>query len=598
MKWVADSKVKAGVLAALLLLIGNAAVSYHSTRELIDSERLVSHTYQVLNELEAVLATMTDAETGERGFVITREERYLEPYYSAVARIQAHVETLRRLTIDNPRQQERIPVLRAKIQAHLDQLEKAIATARTGEVESARQLIASGLGKARMDDLRVFIAVMEKDENDLLRYRALAARGNARDAQITLVVANLAASLLVVIVGFVILRDLAARRRAAGVLNEQREWLRVTLSSIGDAVIATDTKGIIAFLNPVAEELIGWRAKEAVGLSIAEVFDIVNEDSRRRVDNPALRAIREGTIVGLANHTILVARDGRNIPIDDSGAPIRDAAGNLVGAVLIFRDITERRQAEREHAKMLSREQSARADAEAANRAKDEFVAMISHEIRSPLTAVMGWGQMLLAGALDQNESRRAVESILLNARAQTKLIEDLMDISRAITGKLRLSVRMLDPIPIIDDAVEAVTPAANAKSIRLEVVRPSTRDFISADPDRLRQIVYNLLTNSVKFTPQDGRIDVVTERVDGSIRISVADSGIGIDGGFLPHVFDRFSQANTSTQRRYSGLGLGLAIVQNLVELHGGRVTAQSAGEGKGATFTVTIPLAPFETA
>ncbi|HLA12777.1 MAG TPA: PAS domain S-box protein [Pyrinomonadaceae bacterium] len=387
-------------------------------------------------------------------------------------------------------------------------------------------------------------------------------------------------------------RDITARKLADEALRQQREWLQVTLSSIGDAVIATDMNGIVTFLNPVAASLTGWSREEAKGRPLDEVFRIVNETTRQPVENPALRAIREGTIVGLANHTMLIAKDGSEIAIDDSGAPIRATGGDLLGSVLIFRDITERRLAEEERTRLLASERAAREQAEAASRAKDEFVATISHEIRSPLNAIVGWAQMLSTGKLDQDETARAIETITRNARIQVKLIEDLLDISRVITGKLNLSFRAVDPQKVVEAALDSIRPAAEAKSIQIDLDLEASDNLVSADPDRLQQICWNLLSNAVKFTPRHGRIGVQMQRVDSRLEFTVKDSGAGIAPEFLPFVFDRFSQANTTTERKYGGLGLGLAIARHLVEMHGGAIRAESPGEGQGATFTVAIPL------
>jgi PAS domain S-box-containing protein len=375
-------------------------------------------------------------------------------------------------------------------------------------------------------------------------------------------------------------------------LRQQREWLEVTLSSIGDAVIATDTDGDVTFLNPVAESLTGWKQEEARGQSLRKVFNIMNEQTRETVENPALRAIREGLIVGLANHTVLIAKDGAEMPIDDSGAPIKGAEGKVIGAVLIFRDITERRSAEEERSMLLASERAAREKAEAASRSKDEFVAMISHEIRSPLNSILGWAQMLRRGKLDQAETERATEIIERNAKAQSQLIEDLLDISRVITGKLTINVRSVELAQIIEAAMDSIRPAAEAKSIQLRARIESKDSLVSGDPNRLQQIVWNLLSNAVKFTPRHGRVEVNLGRVDSRFQITVSDSGVGISPEFLPFVFDRFSQANSTTERKYGGLGLGLAIVRHLVELHGGTAKADSPGEGQGTTFTVTLPV------
>jgi signal transduction histidine kinase/ActR/RegA family two-component response regulator len=232
------------------------------------------------------------------------------------------------------------------------------------------------------------------------------------------------------------------------------------------------------------------------------------------------------------------------------------------------------------------------AAAEAANRLKDEFLATVSHELRTPLTAVLGWVHLLRAGNLDEKHSARAVETIERNARSQVQLIDDLLDVSRIITGKLRLDVRPLDPATPVESAVEAVMPAAASKEIRIQKVLDTNLRSISGDAARLQQVVWNLLSNAIKFTPRGGRVAVRLARAESHVEISVADDGDGIAPEFLPYVFDRFRQADGTTTRRVGGLGLGLAIVRHLVELHGGTVSAESEGEGKGSTFTVKLPL------
>jgi signal transduction histidine kinase/CheY-like chemotaxis protein len=251
-----------------------------------------------------------------------------------------------------------------------------------------------------------------------------------------------------------------------------------------------------------------------------------------------------------------------------------------------------RASAERE--RLLVSEQSARSEAEAASRLKDEFLATVSHELRTPMTAVLGWIHILRGGQLDYTASTHALEIIERNARSQNQLIEDLLDVSRIITGKLRLDVRRVDPMSIIEAAIEAVLPAAEAKEIRVQKVLDTAVSSISGDPSRLQQVIWNLLSNAIKFTPRGGRVQVRLERVESHIEISVSDSGEGIKQEFLPFVFDRFRQADGTSARRFGGLGLGLAIVRHLVELHGGTVEATSDGDGMGASFVVRLPLLP----
>jgi len=745
-------------------------------------------------------------------------------------------------------------------------------------------------------------------------YETVRVRKDGRRIDISLTVSPIRDAEGQIIGASKIARDITERKRIEEELHRQREWFRVTLSSIGDAVIATDARGEVTFVNPVAQGLTGWAQDEATGRPLETVFTIVNEETRRTVENPIARVIREGVVVGLANHTVLIARDGTERPIDDSGAPIRDDQGRVLGAVLVFRDVTERRRAEDElrksrdqlevilqgvadgimvldatgqlvrasddaarilgfpsveallqvtrqeirdkfdvmdesgrpfpfsqlpglralggeHAQNVLRfriratgeerwvivkatpildergeprlavsifhditerkrieeaehflaeagaalastldyeatlqslarlsvprladwcvvyiirdgelqrlamahvdpareklawEASRRyppdmkgagsiarvlqtgkaelypditdemiagaardaehlgyirelglrsgmlvpltahgqrlgvisfvsaesgrrygqtdlalaeslagraalaidharlyQEAQAANRIKDEFLATVSHELRTPLNAIKGWAHLLGSGKLDKADSSRAVETINRNARAQGQIIDDLLDVSRIISGKLRLNVGQVELPLMIAAAVDTVRLAAEAKNIRLRVSIEPGDIIISGDPDRLQQVVWNLLSNAVKFTPPGGRIEVrlekrISERMksevgsrksesetpsDSSFRlhpsdfiqITVSDTGQGISPDFLPYIFDRFRQADNTTTRPHGGLGLGLAIARHLVELHGGTIRAESEGAGRGTTFIVRLPL------
>jgi PAS domain S-box-containing protein len=261
-----------------------------------------------------------------------------------------------------------------------------------------------------------------------------------------------------------------------------------------------------------------------------------------------------------------------------------------------------------DNARLFEAATRARSDAEAAaiekerlyreaqdsNRLKDEFLATVSHELRTPLTAILGWSHMLRTGQFDGDSALKALETIERNARTQAQLIDDLLDVSRIITGKLRIDVRQVDPNSFVEAAIEAVRPAAEAKGVRMQKIMDTGVVSVSADPVRLQQVVWNLLSNALKFTPRGGRVQVRLERVNSHIEIAISDTGAGIVPEFLPHVFDRFRQADQRTTRQHGGMGLGLAIVRHLVELHGGTVKAESSGEGQGATFTVLLPVAP----
>jgi len=561
------------------------------------------------------------------------------------------------------------------------------------------------------------------------------------------------------------LRTEAERARVDLLAREQlaRASLTTTLRSIGDAVIATDTAARVTFMNPVAEALTGWSAQDAMGKPLRSVFRIVNEDSREEVDSPAEKVLREGVVVGLANHTVLLTRNGTDLPIDDSGAPIRDDDGSVTGVVLVFRDVTARKiDAERreflaeaspalatvlnarstlatlarlavpkladwcaidmvgedgraielvavahvdpskvalaeelrqrfpvsrdatsglanvlrtgvselyadvpdellvagavdadhlrllrelrlrsgmivplsvrgrvlgamtfvlsgsgrryaaddvrfaeelarraaiavDNARLYESEQNARRNADIANRAKDDFLATVSHELRTPLNAMLGWTRILRSGDLSKEKQSRALETIERNAVTQAQLIEDLLDVSRIISGKLRLDVQSVELTHIVEHAIEALRLASEAKSVRIVTTLDDKAGPVMGDPHRLQQVVWNLLSNAIKFTPKSGRVHLAVERVDSSLKLMVTDTGRGISPEFLPQVFERFKQADGATTRAYGGLGLGLAISRHIVELHGGSIHVESKGEGLGSTFTVVLPVSPI---
>jgi PAS domain S-box-containing protein len=393
-----------------------------------------------------------------------------------------------------------------------------------------------------------------------------------------------------------IARDITEQGRAERDLRASREWLKVALTSIGDAVIAADTEARVTFINPIAQALTGWTEQEALGAPLGSIFHIVNEETRREVESPIDKVLREGNIVGLANHTVLIDKHGKERPIDDSGAPIKDAEGNILGAILVFRDVTQRREADRERTGLLAQEQEARRFAEVTGRLKDEFLATVSHELRTPLTATLGWVTMLRAGKLDQATAAKALATIDRNIKSQAQLVEDLLDISRIITGKIRIEPRPLYPASLIGAAVDALRPTAELRGIRVRTVLDSSAGPVMADAERLQQVIWNLLANAIKFTPRGGQVTIGLEVAGQSVEIGVTDTGRGITREFLPFVFERFTQADSSFSRAHGGLGMGLAIARSLVELHGGTIQVESAGEGKGASFAVRLPIAHVE--
>lgn len=549
---------------------------------------------------------------------------------------------------------------------------------------------------------------------------------------------------------------------------EARGWFTTTLRSIGDAVIATDDTGLVRFMNPVAEKLTGHLEDEARGLPLEQVFRIFSERARQPVESPVTKVLREGRVVGLANHTVLRHKEGRDIPIDDSGAPIRNQNGDLLGVVLVFRDVSRekaelarrdflgragqvlvesldsdvtlnaiallavptladwcavdvldaktgevrqaavahvepeklefaRRLRERyppnpadqhgvpevirtgkaelypeipaelleaaavdaEHLRLIRQltlrsamvvplkvrgksfgaltfiyaesghlydaddlafaedfaaragmalenslaleeveaaralERRLRREAEVASRAKDEFLAMVSHELRTPLNAILGWAQILRSRGPEAriDEGLAVIER---NAHAQVKLIEDVLDVSRIIGGKLSLEFEQTDLKQLIESSTESVLPSANSKGLSISVDVEEGCSLIVADPHRLRQVLMNLLSNAVRFTPAGGRIWVSAHASDSEVRLEVEDNGEGIHRDALPFIFDAFRQADSSTTRRHGGLGLGLAIVKQIVAAHAGKIEVESKGEGEGSKFVIKLPVSP----
>jgi PAS domain S-box-containing protein len=380
-----------------------------------------------------------------------------------------------------------------------------------------------------------------------------------------------------------------ARKQVEAAIIDGQRRTRAILDRALDAVIGMDHLGRITEFNAAAERTFGYTREEAIGRALAEVIIPRELRGRHQAGLRHYLATGEGPFMDRRIETSACHADGHEFPVEVSVTRVMEDPPMFTGFV---RDLTARAQAEREREELLRSEQTARQEAERANRAKDEFLATLSHELRTPLNAIVGWTRMLLEGTMDEASTRRALDVIDRNAHLQVHLVEDILDVSRIITGGLRLDLTPVDLATVIGAALDAIRPAADAKKIRILCRLDAVNRLAKGDPQRLQQIVWNLLANAVKFTASGGRIDVeLVNAGEQSIRISVGDDGAGIDPSFLPFVFERFRQADGSVNREHGGLGLGLAIVRHLVELHGGTVWAESQGLKQGATFVVEIP-------
>jgi PAS domain S-box-containing protein len=376
--------------------------------------------------------------------------------------------------------------------------------------------------------------------------------------------------------------DVTERKQA----DEARALLAGIVDSSDDAIISKNLDGIITSWNVGAERMFGYAAAEAIGQAIT----IIVPGERQQEETDIIERLRQGQTIEQFE-TERVAKDGRRVPLSLMVSPVRNRQGVVIGASKIARDISDRVRGDEERAHLLASERDARALAEDANRAKDAFLATASHELRTPLTAILGWAAMLEQTAPPDGRTAKGLQSIYRNTRTLVQLVDDLLDVSRMVSGKMRLDLSVMDVSDVIDAAIETVLPAASAKDISLHVVVDPAGRAMTGDATRLQQAVWNLLSNAVKFTPAGGRVDVSTRGDNGELELTVSDSGIGIDATFLPYVFDRFRQADASSTRAQSGLGLGLAIVRHIVELHGGTVRAESDGHDAGTRFVIRLP-------
>ncbi|MEG4343701.1 response regulator [Microcoleus sp. A003_D6] len=368
-------------------------------------------------------------------------------------------------------------------------------------------------------------------------------------------------------------------------LSKSEERFRTLCACSPLGIYLADVEGRCTYMNPRCQAISGLILES----SLASAWQgVVHPDDRDRVVANLSAWIKQGQEYS-SEFRLVFSETVRWIHVQSS--PMFSDLGKLIGHVGTVRDVTDRKQAEEERGRLI-REQVARQEAERANQMKDEFLAILSHELRTPLNAILGWSRLLRAKTFDQQTINKALETIERNAKSQSQLIEDILDVSRILRGKLNLNKHRLQLEYIIEMAIDSLRPLAEEKSIVLELTCSPNVGEVIGDFDRLQQIVWNLLSNAIKFTPQEGKVEVRLELAGDEAQIQIIDSGIGIEPDFLPYVFDRFRQADSSTTRSYGGLGLGLAIVRHLVELHGGKVTAVN-NPGEGAKFTVSLPFA-----
>ena len=551
---------------------------------------------QVIRARETVAAinrfsqVLKDAELAESGFLLMSDDHAVARLDKAIKAIDGPLGELTLRGKGDPDLRARVASLRHVVEERKAQMVDAAKLLGTKGQAAAVGLLYDRAGQSTWGEIIRLVVEMEAAEDAHLRVVALSARHAIGRTVLTVLLASGLALTLLTVVYFVNRRELARRERANDEIRERELWFSATLASISDAVIATDASGRVRLINPVAQQLTGWTLNDSKGKRLEEVFPLLCENSRLPVENHLARILSEGVSTALSNHTLLVARDGSEHPVEHCGAPIRDANGATTGVVLCFRDITKRRRAELEL-------RASKEAADAANRAKDQFLAVLSHELRKPLTPVL----VAVTGILEQGPSpalAQTLELIRRNIELESRLIDDLLDVSRIARGGLRLRTAVVDLHDTIRQAVAMCHTEILATDLRIELEFSARSHHVLADETRLMQVVWNLITNAAKFTRDGGRLTIVTWNEDaaerpaapGRLIVEFQDTGIGIEPGSLTRIFEPFEQGDEGFRSRYGGLGLGLAICYGIVEAHGGQLFAMSPGPRQGSTFRLEV--------
>jgi PAS domain S-box-containing protein len=566
-----------GFVLLVILLITNALVTRHQLADMISHQKDVEQVQQVLVALNQTQSLLKDAETGQRGYLYTTEPTYLDPYNFALTQIEPQLHLLEQLTSGNPTQQAEVAQLRSLTQTKLNELAQTILLYQSGYPDAARAEVLSDRGRLLMVQTDNLIGKIQLQETSLESSRSAATRRSIRDTVISIYLASFVAALGLFFLAYYIFKAMAMRDTYARQLEEREEWFRSTLTSLGDAVIATDGRGCVTFLNSMAEQLMGVTLAMTRGKAIEDVFPIFNETTLKPVDNPVKKVMEHGFIIGLANHTVLQNTDGTFIPIEDSAAPIRDTRGRIVGVVMVFRDATHERKSQ----EVLRKTEKLAAAARLA--------ATVAHEINNPLEAI---GNLIYIA--------KTTDGVPASASAHLSLAEDELSrvshITRQTLGFYRESKQPdeVDLPTLVESVLNIYSNKFRTKNITIE------RDFHECPPihglaGELNQAVANLVSNAADAVPNGGTICVKIachEDADSKVvKVIIEDDGPGIAPEHRDRIFEPFF-----TTKKDVGTGLGLWVTKEIIERHSGTVEVRSVNDTDpaGTAFSITLPVRP----
>jgi PAS domain S-box-containing protein len=563
-----------GFAVVLVLLAINSAVLRHQLGTQVANQEWFSRSRRVVQELRNTESLVKDAETGQRGYLYTGKVDYLAPYHLAAGQVDSHLQRLSAEIGDNPAQQAEAANLRVLVHQKLDELAQTISLFQSGDAEGAKAVVMSDHGFRVMESIRSLIKQMEQEETSVGDLRRAAYQQSIRITVICIYAASGIAALGVILLAFSIIREMETREKDAASLRQSEQWFRVTLSSIGDGVIATDDQGRVSFLNPIAERLTGTSLEEARGKKIGDVFPIFSEATNNPVDNPVEKVLALGSIVGLANHTVLRHRDGHLLPIEDSAAPITDDSGRLIGVVLVFHDASR----ERSFQDVLRRTEKLAAAARLA--------ATVSHEINNPLEAI---GNLIFLARTNPD----ATEKIVSHLQLAEQELARVSHITRQTLGFYRESTSPTSVhIPtLVESVLTLYSNKLQVKQIQVQLALEACPP-ITGLAGEIQQLVSNIISNAIDAVPISGTLKINASPVKlaggASIRLKIEDDGPGIAPENLKRIFEPFF-----TTKKDVGTGLGLWVCKEIAERHGGSVQVESknANGAKGAIFTVLLP-------